>query len=73
MSRYALVAGLVVVSLGLPLLMIGAFTDTLALTAVGSALTVLDLIVLAIVLPGLSARRHRRSRQPSSSGNPQPS
>src|SRR5689334_951100 len=41
MSRYALVAGLVVVSLGLPLLMIGVFTDAVALRAVGLTLTVL--------------------------------
>jgi hypothetical protein len=69
LSRHALIAGLVVVSLGLPLAMIGAFTDTVALRDVGFALMVLDLVVLAIVLPGLSARHHRRSRQPASDGN----
>lgn len=55
-----------------PLIVIGASAHIVALTDAGFALIVLELLVGAIVLPAISAKRRRNSRQPTSS-NPQPS
>ena len=71
-GRYAMLVGIVLVSFGLPLFVIGASAHSAALKDVGLALIVLHLLVLAVVLPGLSARR-RRSVAYRTSDDPQPS
>jgi hypothetical protein len=72
MSSYAMLVGLVVVSFGVPLIVIGAVARIVALRDVGFALIAVELLLLAIVLPRLSAKRHRQPRHPTS-GNPEPS
>ncbi len=71
-SSYAMTGGLVMLSLGVPLIVIGASARTVAVTDLGLALIVLDLLVVAVVLPGWSARRRHDSEQ-RTGGSPRPS
>jgi hypothetical protein len=57
-GRYAIWFGVAVVSCGIPLIAVGASMHLVVLRDVGLVLIVVELVVMAIVLPGLSAK-HR--------------
>jgi hypothetical protein len=72
LSSYAIAVGFVVLSFGVPLIVVGAVAHIVAFRDAGFALIVLALLVMAVVFPVLFAKRRRHSRQ-LRSGNPQPS